>query len=91
MPKCVKCEKYYHPDYCVVIDEVTEACKCAWCYTDKKEITIEDEETGVVEKKLTKRQAEDQYKRYIHDLRYSEKVADVLAGKGSAQPKPKTN
>jgi predicted dithiol-disulfide oxidoreductase (DUF899 family) len=90
MPKCIKCDKYFHPDYCVEVPESDPVvCRCVFCHTDRKEITIEDEETGIVEKKVTKREAEDSYKRYIQDLRYSEKVANVLAGRGTARPKPR--
>lgn len=90
MPKCVKCEQYLHPDFCVEVPESDPVvCRCVFCHTEKKTITIEDEETSVVERVVTKKQAVDEYKRYIQDLRYSEKVADALAGKGTARPKPR--
>ena len=89
MPKCVKCDKYFHPDYCVVVNEEDKACKCVFCYTEKKTVTVEDKETGQTDKVLTKTEAEDAYKRYIQDLRYDEKILEVLAGRGTARPKPR--
>ena len=90
MPKCVQCDKYFHPDFSVIVDEFTDACKCVFCYTDKKEVTVETEE-GVPSYTVTKKEAEENYIRYIKELRYSDRVANALAGKGSAQPKPKQN
>ncbi len=86
MPKCVKCDKFFHPDYCVVVNEVNNACKCVFCYTEKKQVTVEDEETGKPEKVVTKKAAEEEYRRYIKDLRMSDKVADVLSGKTTTTP-----
>ena len=89
MPKCVKCDKYFHPDFCVVVNEEDKACKCVFCYTEKKAITVEDEKTGRVDKKVTKVQAEDEYRRYVQDLRYSDGVAEILAGRGLKKPMPR--
>ena len=58
--------------------------------TETKTITVEDKKTGQTDKKMTKTQAEDEYKRYVHDLRYDEKILEVLAGKVPARPKPRT-
>jgi hypothetical protein len=89
MPRCVKCDKFFHPDYSVLMNPDTEdkACKCVFCYTEKKQVSIQDEETGKTEKVVTKKQAEEEYRRYIHDLRHEEKIIDVLSGKVPARPK----
>lgn len=91
-PRCIKCDQYLHPDYCVEVpDSEPVVCRCVFCHTEKKEITVEDETTKVAEKTITKKQAVDEYKRYVHDLRYDDKILDVLAGKGTARPKPRAN
>jgi hypothetical protein len=90
MSKCVKCNKFLHPDLCVVIDEDSGACKCVFCYTDKKTITVEDEETGKMEYQLSKEDAVENYRIYTLDLMNSEKVAKVLAGTSKLPPKQKT-
>ena len=84
MPKCVKCEKYFHPDMSVVVDEVTNACKCVFCYTDKDEIMVENED-GSPSYKVTKAEAIENYRRYIKDLKDSDKVQKVMM-KGQENP-----
>lgn len=84
MPKCVKCDKFFHPDFSVVIDEETNACKCVFCYTDKPSITVENED-GTEPYTVTKVQAEENYRRYIKDLKESEKIQKVLM-KGQENP-----
>ncbi|KFZ26571.1 MAG: hypothetical protein KQ78_01207 [Candidatus Izimaplasma bacterium HR2] len=83
-PRCVKCENFFHPDWCVVIDETTNACKCVFCYTEKNEITIESED-GSPEYKVTKTQAAENYKRYVQDLKESEKIQKIMM-KGQENP-----
>ena len=91
MPKCVKCDKFFHPDFCVLVPNDDKACKCVFCHIEKKVVTIEDEETGKPVKTVTKKEAVEEYRRYVHDLRYSDKIVDALAGKGTARPKPRTH
>ena len=76
-PRCVKCQGYFHPDYSVIVDEFTNACKCVFCYTEKKEVTIADED-GKPDYIITKQEAQERYKRYIQDLKESDKIAKIL-------------
>jgi hypothetical protein len=90
MPKCVKCDKFFHPDFCVEVpDSDPVVCKCVFCHIEKKEVTVEDEETGKPVKTLTKAEAEEEYRRYVHDLRHSDEIVAALAGKGTARPQPR--
>lgn len=84
MPKCVQCHQYLHPDWSVVIDETNNACKCAFCYTGKKEITVESDD-GTPDYTVTKNEAVENYRRYIHDLRHSEKIQNAMM-KGQQNP-----
>lgn len=81
MPKCVatNCQKYFHPDFCVQMEPGVDGspCKCVWCYTGKTEITVSDDD-GKPLYTVTKKEAEDNYKRYIQDLKESDKVAKIL-------------
>ena len=81
MPKCVatNCQKYFHPDFCVMLEPDNEKspCKCVFCYTEKKEVTVSDDD-GKPLYTVTKKEAEENYKRYIQDLKESDKIAKVL-------------
>ena len=79
-PRCVKCDKFFHPDFSVVVDDETNACKCVFCYTEKNEVTITDEESGRPSYNVTKDQAEKNYRRYINELKQSDRVANILTG-----------
>ena len=82
MPKCVTCDKFFHPDMSVLLEPDNEAnkdCKCVFCYTGKSEITIE-EETGRPAYKVTKREAIENYRVYVAKLKDDPKVAKVLTG-----------
>lgn len=80
MPKCVRCDKFFHPDMCVVVDDVTNACKCVFCYVDKQEIMVENED-GSPDYKVTKGEAIENYKRYVQDLKDSPDIQNALAKK----------
>ncbi len=84
MPKCVRCEKFFHPDMCVVVDEVTNACKCVFCYTEKQEVMIENED-GSPAYKVSREEAIENYKRYVQDLKESPDIQKTLA-KGQQNP-----
>ena len=79
MPQCVKCKGFFHPDYSVVVDEATNACKCAFCYVDKDYITIEREDGRGPNEKVTRREAEESYKKYLIRLKEDERIAKLLA------------
>ena len=84
MPKCVTCDQYFHPDYSVIVDEATTACKCVFCYIEKSEVTLE-EENGKPACKVTKKEAIENYRIYISKLKDDEKVAKVLTGNAKSK------
>ncbi len=84
MPKCVKCLDYFHPDMCVVVDEKDMACRCVFCHIEKQEITVENED-GSPSHTVTKKEAIYNYKKYIQDLKESDKVQNIL-GKEQENP-----
>jgi len=81
MPKCVTCDKYFHPDFSVLLKPGTEdkACKCVFCYTGKTEIHIENED-GSPSYSVNKKQAIENYRIYVKKLKDDPKVAAVLTG-----------
>lgn len=78
MAKCAKCDDWFHPDLMLVIDESMNAQKCVFCYLDKTEITIQDEETGEVQDKVTKREASARYKAYLNRLKRNPKIREKM-------------
>ena len=81
MPKCVTCDKYFHPDFSVLLKPDTEdkACKCVFCYTEKNEVTIAEED-GKPSYTVTRAQAIENYRIYVNKLKNDPKVAKVLTG-----------
>jgi hypothetical protein len=79
MPKCVTCDKFFHPDMSVIVNEADKACKCVFCYTGKQEITIEEDD-GKPSYNVTKGEAIENYRIYINKLKNDPKVAKVLTG-----------
>lgn len=79
MPKCVTCDKFFHPDFSVIVDEDTNACKCVFCYTEKSEVTIEEVD-GKPSYTISKAEASERYRVYINKLKDDEKVSKVLTG-----------
>ena len=84
MPKCVTCDKVFHPDMCVEVDEFSKACKCVFCYTGKNEITVEDED-GKPQYTVSRVQAIENYDRYLKQLSENEKVRKIMM-KGQDNP-----
>ena len=82
MPKCVTCDKYFHPDFSVLLKPDTEdkACKCVFCYTGKSEVTVADAEDGKPDYKINKAQAIENYRIYVAKLKDDPKVSKVLTG-----------
>ena len=81
MPKCVTCDKYFHPDFSVMMEPDNEKspCKCVFCYTEKNEVTVASDD-GKPDYTVTKKEAIENYRRYIQDLKDNPKVAKVLTG-----------
>lgn len=77
MARCTSCGWYYHPDFCLMVDD--DVFKCVWCYSGKKEITIKDETTGE-EKKFTKEQATRQYLEYLRRLKDQPEIQRIIDG-----------
>lgn len=78
MPKCCRCWKLFHPDYCVTLDENDKAHSCIFCHTGKKEITIEDTETGEPIGKVTKELAEENYILWLKDMSERPNVRKIV-------------
>ncbi|HSH51632.1 MAG TPA: hypothetical protein VK982_07900 [Bacteroidales bacterium] len=78
MGKCVKCDKVFHPDYMLVIDQSLNAQKCVFCYLDKNSITIENEETGEVDKIISKEDATQSYQKYLDGLSKNPKIREKM-------------
>jgi hypothetical protein len=77
MSFCAKCEKMYHPDFCVIVDEQTNATFCVWCYTGKDEVIIEGESGEIVDR-VSKKEAQENYARYLKDLKDNPKIRRIL-------------
>lgn len=78
-PKCCTCDKYFHPDFSVLMEPNTDnkTCKCVFCYTEKSKVTISGED-GKPDYTVTKQQAIENYRVYIAKLKDDPKVAKVL-------------
>lgn len=81
MPKCVTCDKFFHPDFSVMMEPDNEQspCKCVFCYTGKPEVTIAEDD-GKPSYTVTKAEAIENYRVYINKLKNDPKVAKVLTG-----------
>lgn len=78
MGKCVQCEDFFPPHFMVDLEEVKDPPqKCAFCYLDKKEVTMVDDETGK-EEKISKEEAKKKYKLLIKRLYQSKNIQEVL-------------
>ncbi len=78
MSKCVICTKLYHPDYMVVKDIRGENVKvCAFCHTDKKELTVTDNNGKLVEV-IKKDEASRAYMKCLHRLKDNPKIFEIL-------------
>jgi hypothetical protein len=84
MPKCVTCDKFFHPDFSVIVDEATTACKCVFCYTEKGEVTIQEED-GKPSYTINKAEAIERYRVYIGQLKDDPKVSKVLTGNAKSK------
>lgn len=80
MGKCVKCNKFYHPDYCVdaLPDDPNDTAKiCLFCKLDKNELTIEDSNGNALQT-IKKDEASRLYEIYIKKLKENRKVDSLI-------------
>lgn len=79
MPKCVKCMKMYHPDWCFEQEiRGDEVIVCTFCRLDKTELTVEHED-GTVSETVTKDEASRNYLKYLDELSRKPKIAKILS------------
>ena len=78
MGKCVQCEDMFPPHFMVDMEEnmVDPPQKCAYCYLDKKEVTMVNDETGV-EEVVSKKKAVKEYKIILKKLYESKNIQEV--------------
>lgn len=77
--RCKICLDQYHPDWCVEQEIRGDWVKvCAFCATDKKELTITDENDKIVEV-IKKKDASSRYKKYLDELSKKPEIAKILS------------
>lgn len=77
MGQCKTCNNFFPPKLMIVVDEGLNHQQCVFCKAGKEYITIVDEKTGK-EEVITKSYVIDEYKKYISELRNSEKIKNVI-------------
>ena len=86
MPKCVQCEGMFPPHFMVdiEIEEVKEdpPQKCAFCYLDRKDVTMVNDETKE-EEVITKEEAKKRYEIFLKRLSQTRNIAKILKGESS--------
>lgn len=78
MPRCVKCFKDFHPDWCIEQNiRGDNVIVCMFCRVDKDVLTVTGEDGSIVEN-VTKDQANRNYIKYLEDLSRKPAIADIL-------------
>ena len=77
MPLCQTCRNFFPPKLTVVVNEGLNHHQCVFCKAGKDHITIVDEKTNK-EEVITKGFVIEEYKKYINELYYSEKIQSVV-------------
>jgi len=87
MPKCVKCQFFFPPNYTEVIPNQPKIAEtdeypqhCVFCKNDITEVEIEDPKRGWM--KYTKVQCLSDYKNFLKKVKESQKVEDILKFNG---------
>jgi len=84
MGKCVQCEGFFPPHFMIDMEKREDPPqKCAYCYLDKSEVTMVNDDTGK-EEKVSKKEAQKRYKIFLKRLYESKNIQDVL-GKQKTQ------
>lgn len=72
--------QYFHPDVCIeTIIRGDEVIVCAFCYLDKKELTIENDD-GSIDRVVLKEDATREYLNYLKELSGKPNIQQVMAG-----------
>lgn len=83
MGKCVQCEGFFPPHFMIDMEKMEDSPqKCAYCYLDKSEVTMVNDDSGK-EEKVSKKEAQKRYKIFLKRLYESKNIQDVL---GKAKP-----
>lgn len=78
MGQCVQCNDFFPPHFMVDLEEKKDPPqKCAFCYLDKKKVTMVNEEEGI-EEVISKEEAKKRYKILIKRLYQSKNIQEVL-------------
>ena len=79
MPKCVKCLKMYHPDWCIEQNiRGDDVIVCKFCRIDKDVLTIEDEDGKTIQT-VNKKEASINYLKYLDELSTKPNIAKIIA------------
>lgn len=78
MPRCTVCNKLFHPDWVISVDD--KVFKCLFCQADRKELTVEEEGTGKPLYTVTKEQAIKDYDVYLKKIMEKNNVQDIIRG-----------
>ncbi|MFW6007944.1 MAG: hypothetical protein ACOCP8_01655 [archaeon] len=76
MGQCVTCNKFLGPNYCITVNEDTDEKQCVFCYLEKDEITVEDDNGN--QKKLKKEEAVKKYREFLNKIKRSDRVQNIL-------------
>jgi hypothetical protein len=84
MGQCVQCNDFFPPHFMVDIEPKDEDVdkknlpqKCAFCYLDKKEVTLVYEEKGK-EEVISKEEAKKRYQIFLKQIIKNKKIEEIL-------------
>lgn len=78
MPRCVRCMKDFHPDWCIeTVIRGDNVVVCCFCKVEKNILTVTDDDGNIVEN-VTKDQANRNYLKYLDDLSQKPAIAEIL-------------
>lgn len=79
MSLCVKCNNYFHPDFCIETNiRGDNVIICLFCKLDKKSLTIEDKDGKMIEI-LSKDDAIERYRRYLNELVTRPNISKIIS------------
>lgn len=76
MPKCANCAGFYPPDLTESVGK--DDYRCLFCKLGKDEIEVKRPDKPTY--KYTKKQAQDDYKRFLKEIKSNKNIAKILAG-----------